>query len=108
MTEIATIDWFGGGGHQFSLKTLLYYVIEIHDFVSECAAIPKWPEFSLTPNLEYFTPNFLSLTPTFVKVTTEKYSKTPTFSGRQHFYSYFQNPSENSEWPLLTSRGHWN
>ena len=29
MTEIATIDWFGrqggGGGHLFSLKTLLYF-----------------------------------------------------------------------------------
>ena len=43
-----------------------------------------------------FYSNFLSLTPTFCKVSTEKYSKTPTFSGRQHFYSYFQNPSENS------------
>ena len=44
-----------------------------------------------------FYSNFLSLTPTFCKVSIEKYSKTPTFSGRQHFYSYFQNPSENSE-----------
>ena len=26
----------------------------------------------------------------------EKYGKTPNFSGKQHFYSYFQNPSENS------------
>ena len=26
----------------------------------------------------------------------EKYGKTPIFSGKQHFYSYFQNPSENS------------
>ena len=26
----------------------------------------------------------------------EKYGKTPNFSDRQHFYSYFQNPSENS------------
>ena len=43
-----------------------------------------------------FYSNFLSLTLTFCKVSTEKYSKTPTFSGRQHFYSYFQNPSENS------------
>ena len=51
---------------------------------------------SLTPNMEYFTPTFLSLTPTFLKVLIEKYSETPTFSGRQHFYSYFQNPSENS------------
>ena len=42
-----------------------------------------------------FYSNFLSLTPTFCKVSTEKYSKTPTFSGRQHFYSFFQNPSDN-------------
>ena len=48
-------------------------------------------EFSLTPNFECFT-----LTPTFCKVSIEKYGKTPTFSGRHHFYSYFQNPSENS------------
>ena len=53
-------------------------------------------EFSLTPNLEDFTPTFCLLTTTFCKVSVEKYSKTPTFSGRQHFYSYFQNPSENS------------
>ena len=46
-------------------------------------------EFSLTPNLDYFTP-------TFSKVPVEKYGKTPNFSGKQHFYSYFQNPSENS------------
>ena len=26
MTEIATIDWFGGGGHLFSLKKLLYLI----------------------------------------------------------------------------------
>ena len=36
-------------------------------------------EFLLTPNLDYFTPNFLSLTPTFCNVSTEKYSKTSTF-----------------------------
>ena len=40
----------------------------------------------------------------------EKYGKTPNSSGKQHFYSYFQNPSENSvihsvgrfyEYPLI-------
>ena len=46
-------------------------------------------EYSLTPNLDYFTP-------TFSKVTIEKYGKTPFFSGKQHFYFYYQNPSENS------------
>ena len=39
--------------------------------------------------------NFSFLTPTFWKGSIEKYGKTPTFSGRQHFYSNFQNPSEN-------------
>ena len=43
-----------------------------------------------------FYSNFLILTPTFSKVPIEKYGKTPIFSGKQHFYSYFQNPSENS------------
>ena len=42
-----------------------------------------------------FYSNFLILTPTFSKVPIEKYGKTPIFSGKQHFYSYFQNPSEN-------------
>ena len=50
-----------------------------------------------------FYPNFLALTPTFCKASIEKYSKTPTFSGRQHFYSYFQNSSENC---LVVSVGH--
>ena len=44
-----------------------------------------------------FYSNFLILTPTFSKVPIEKYGKTPFFSGRQHFYSYFQYPSEKSE-----------
>ena len=44
-----------------------------------------------------FYSNFLILSPTFSKVTIEKYGKTPIFFGKQHFYSYFQNPSENSE-----------
>ena len=39
-----------------------------------------------------FYSNFLILTPTFSKVPIEKYSKTPFFSSKQHFYSYFQNP----------------
>ena len=47
--------------------------------------------------LGLFYSNFLILTPTFSKVPIEKYGETPIFSGKQHFYSYFQNPSENSE-----------
>ena len=43
-----------------------------------------------------FYSNFLILTPTFSQVPIEKYGKTPTFSDKQHFNSYFQNPSENS------------
>ena len=34
--------------------------------------------------------NFSFLTPTFWKVSTEKYCKTPTFSGRQHFTPIFK------------------
>ena len=30
------------------------------------------------------------------KKEIEKYGKTPNFSGKQHFLSYFQNPNENS------------
>ena len=41
---------------------------------------------------------FLTLTPTFSKVPIDKYGKTPNFSSKQHFYSYFQNPSENSDY----------
>ena len=62
--------------------------------------IYKWHEWGLSRVLVnskfgVFYSNFLSLTPNFV-VSIEKYSKTPTFSGRQHFCSYSQNPSENS------------
>ena len=39
-----------------------------------------------------FYSNFLILTPTLI----EKYGKLHFFSGKQHFYSYFQNPGENS------------
>ena len=48
-----------------------------------------------------FYSNFLILTPTFSKVPIEKYGKIPFFSGKQHFYSFFQNPSENSDLPKL-------
>ena len=34
--------------------------------------------------------NFSFLTPTFWKVSKEKYGKTPTFSGRQHFTPTFK------------------
>ena len=43
-----------------------------------------------------FYSNFLILTPTFSKVPIEKNFKTPIFFDKQNFYSYFQNPSENS------------
>ena len=48
-----------------------------------------------------FYSNFFSLTPTYCKVSIEKYSKTPTFSGRHHFHLYFQNPSDNSVSEIL-------
>ena len=50
-----------------------------------------------------FYSKFLILTPTSSKVPIEKSSKTPIFSGKQHFYSYFQNPSENSVLFLLAN-----
>ena len=37
------------------------------------------------------------LTPTFSKVPIEMYGKTQNFTDKQHFYYYFQNPSENSD-----------
>ena len=46
-----------------------------------------------------FYSNFLILTPTFSKVPIEKYGKNPIFPDKQHFYSYFQNPSENTDQP---------
>ena len=33
MTEIAIIDWFGRWGHLFSLKTLLYFLLEELEFM---------------------------------------------------------------------------
>ena len=50
----------------------------------------------INSNIGLFYSNFFILTPTFPKVPIEPYGKTPNFSSRQHFYSYFQNPSENS------------
>ena len=47
--------------------------------------------------LGVFYSNYLILTPTFSKVPIGKYGKTPIFSGKQQFYSYFQNPTENSD-----------
>ena len=50
-----------------------------------------------------FYSSFLSRTQLFA-VSIEMFSKTPNFSGRQHFYSYFQNPSENfATGPFLLS-----
>ena len=47
----------------------------------------------------------------FCKVSVDTYSKTPTISWRQHFSSYFQNPSENSVHgtyqPALSTRSIW-
>ena len=50
----------------------------------------------INSNIGLFYYNFLILTPTFSKVPKEKYGKTPNFSRMQHFYSHFQNLSENS------------
>ena len=54
-----------------------------------------------------FYSNFFILTPTFSKMPIEKYGKTPIFSDKQHFYSYFQIPSENSESIVEGTRQHF-
>ena len=51
--------------------------------------------FSLTPNLESFTPTFGLGTPVFPRISSNLHCGTPTFSKRCLWDSYFQNPSEN-------------
>ena len=48
-----------------------------------------------------FYSNFLIFTLTFSKVPVVKYAKALIFSGRQQFYSYFQNPSKSSDFCTL-------
>ena len=60
-------------------------------------SLAKFSEFSLTPNMDYFTQTFFILTPIFSKVPIQKYGKSPNFSCRENFYSCFKNPSENSD-----------
>ena len=55
-----------------------------------------WPRVLINSKFGLYYSNFLILTPTFSKEPIEKYGKNPIFSGEQHFYSYFQNPNENS------------
>ena len=43
-----------------------------------------------------FYSNFFVLTPTFSKAQLKKYGKNSNCSGRQHIYSFLQNPCENS------------
>ena len=35
MTEFATIDWFGGWGHLFSLKALLYFLVFLDESINQ-------------------------------------------------------------------------
>ena len=67
--------------------------------VTKAVFIPLYSYFRVLTNSKFglIYSNFLILTSFFSKVPMEKYGKTPNFSGRQHFYSYFQNPSENSD-----------
>ena len=71
-------------------------------FLKEVTKFENIAEFSLTPSLDYFTPTFYSES-NFSKVPIEKYGNTPSFSGKQHFYSHFQKPSENS---VLSAENH--
>ena len=52
------------------------------------------PGFSLTPDLESFTPTFELGTPVFQRISSNLHSWTPTFPKICHWDSYFQNPSE--------------
>ena len=72
--------------------------------VTNMSLMTKLDRVLVNSKFGVFYSNFLSLTPNFCKVLTEKYSKTPTFSGRQHIYSYSQNPSENSDWNYKEDR----
>ena len=58
---------------------------------------PSFNRVLTNSKFRLFYSNFLILAPTFSKLPIEKYGKTPFFSGKQHFYSYFKNPSENFE-----------
>ena len=51
--------------------------------------------FSLTPYLEYFTPILGLGTPVFQAISSILPCRTPTFSPKCLWDSYFQNPSEN-------------
>ena len=58
--------------------------------------------FSLTPYLEYFTPFFGLGTPVFQGISSILHCRTPTFSQKCLWDSYFQNPSENPGLYLLS------
>ena len=98
----------GGGTLNFSCYVGLDPASTVYQKISGIAGIPQ-TIFEILATLKHipirvlinskfglFYSNFLILTPTFTKVPIEKYGKTPIFSGKQHFYSYFENPSENS------------
>ena len=59
--------------------------------------------FSLTPSLESFTPTFGLGTPDFTRMSSNLYCRTPTFSKRCLWGSYFQNPSENPDGNMIYS-----
>ena len=81
-----------------SIKKIYYFYAE------RIEKTPSGPLFAIIRVLTcskfgLFYSNFLILIPTFSKLPTEKYGKTTFFSGKQHFYSYFQNPSESFMMP---------
>ena len=58
--------------------------------------LEKYWRVLLNSNIGVLNSNFLILTPTFGKVPIVKYRQNPTFLEIPHFYSNFQNLSENS------------
>ena len=72
MTEIATIDWFGRWGYQFSLKTLLYLAFNyiLHNF-SHCTSSDSFYQLCKTFILTVYPLQFLVIPEPFLKSSME-------------------------------------
>ena len=78
------------------LYSITYVEVIFHSqhFFSICLCI--WTRVLVNSKSESILLQLFFSDSNIFKASTEEYSKTPTFSGRQQFYSYFQNLSENS------------
>ena len=68
--------------------------------VCDCSVTDRWPGFSLTPYLEYFTPILGLGTPVFQGISSILHCVLLLFP-KNVWDSYFQNPSENPGWWLV-------